>query len=99
LKYGLYFSSLTLGYFVIQKKMTLLEFPTLSNLKQLELIGFHAGDSVSLLRLTTLLKAAPILCRLTLKVNGHACVLWDYLVSDSRVILLVVLWFVLIISA
>lgn len=70
----LYFS-LSNSWFVIQKNKKLIELPTLSNLKQLELIAFNASDNASLLGLTSLLKAAPILCRLTLKVNVHACVL------------------------
>jgi hypothetical protein len=53
--------------------MKLLEFPTLSSLKQLELIAY-AEANASLLGLTSLLKAAPVLCRLTLKVNVHGCV-------------------------
>ena len=57
----------------MQKKMKLLEFPTLSSLKQLELIA-HAKANASLLGLTSLLKAAPVLCRLTLKVNVHGFV-------------------------
>ncbi|XP_062169775.1 uncharacterized protein LOC133875610 [Alnus glutinosa] len=58
----------------IKKNKKLIEFPTLSNLKQLELIAFDESDNASLLGLTSLLKAAPILCRLTLKVTpgSHA---------------------------
>jgi hypothetical protein len=72
LKYGtLVFCSNS--WFVLQKKMKLLEFHTLSNLKQLELIATEKSGNASLLWLTSLLKAAPVLCRLTLKVNVHTC--------------------------
>ncbi|XP_062169713.1 F-box/FBD/LRR-repeat protein At5g53840-like [Alnus glutinosa] len=63
--------TLVLDLSKVEKKMKLLEFHTLSNLKQLELIATEKSGNASLLWLTSLLKAAPVLCRLTLKLHMY----------------------------